>query len=330
MDVTAETGQAESIPEPAPTESLGPAQLPAIVIVGATATGKSDLALQIAQHRGGEIINADALQFYRGMDIGTAKSSPQERAQVPHHLLDVLSVDQAASVADFQRWARQAIVEVRSRGRLPILVGGSGLYVRAAVDTLEFPPTDPTVRTALETRAQREGIEALRRDLADVDPVSAARLEDDRRVVRALEVHQLTGRPFSSFMPRREHHPDVAPVVQIGLRIQRERLHQRIEQRVQRMVDRGLLDEVQALAEQGLRKGPTASRAIGYQQMLGVLDGAATLEQAAQDTVVATRRFARRQETWFRADPRVHWLDAEAPELLDRALELLDSAPARP
>ena len=216
-----------------------------------------------------------------------------------------------------------------------MLAGGSGLYVRAAVDTLEFPPTDPQVREGLEARAQREGIAALRAELAVVDPASAERVGDDRRVIRALEVHRITGRPFSSFMPERRHHAAVAPVVQIGLRIPREVLHERIQRRVELMVERGLLDEVRALDAHGLRDGPTASRAIGYQQMLDVLDGWSTLERAVEDTVVATRRFARRQETWFRADPRVIWLDWDAPDLVDRAVAVVraasvETAPADP
>ncbi|WP_336703928.1 tRNA (adenosine(37)-N6)-dimethylallyltransferase MiaA [Micrococcus terreus] len=300
--------------------------LPVVALVGPTASGKTALGVAVAQRLRGEVVNADALQFYRGMDIGTAKASEDERGGVPHHLLDVLEIDQAASVADFQGWAREAIAQIRARGHVPVLAGGSGLYVRAAVDTLEFPPTDPQVREELETRAQQEGTAALRAELAVVDPASAERLGDDRRVIRALEVHRITGRPFSSFMPERRYHHDVGPVVQIGLRIPREVLHERIQRRVELMVERGLLEEVRALDARGLREGPTAARAIGYQQMLDVLDGRCTLRQAVEETVVATRRFARRQETWFRADPRVLWLDWDAPDLVDQAVAVVHAA----
>lgn len=306
-----------------------PAPRPVVALVGPTASGKTALGVALAERLGGEIVNADALQLYRGMDIGTAKATQEERRGVPHHLLDVLEVTEGASVADFQQRSRQVIADLRDRGRLPVLAGGSGLYVRAAVDTLEFPPTDPEVRAALEARAEREGIEALQTELAVVDPASAARLADDRRVIRALEVHRLTGRAFSSYMPRRTYHRQVAPVVQIGLRIPRDVLHGRIQRRVELMVDQGLLEEVRRLAGRGLREGPTAARAIGYQQMLDVLDGRSTLDQAVQDTVVATRRFARRQETWFRADPRVVWLDWDAPDLVDQAVGAVRDAQGR-
>lgn len=293
------------------------AALPVIAVVGPTGTGKSDLGVALARHLGGEVINADSMQFYRGMDIGTAKLPEAERGGIAHHLLDILDVTEEASVSAFQAQAREAINQIRSRGNCPILVGGSGLYVRAALDVLEFPGTDPQLRQQIEADLEREGLEALRERLRAVDPVSAGRLGDARRVVRALEVHELTGRPFSSFMPDRTYHQ---PAIQLGLDVERPLLHERLALRVEMMVRQGLLEEVRALDAAGLRTGRTASRALGYAQFLKVLDGLWSSEQAVEDTVVATRQFARRQITWFRADPRVTWLDARDPDLLQRAL----------
>lgn len=298
-------------------------QRPVIAVVGATATGKSALAVALAQRLDGEVVNADALQFYRGMDIGTAKTTAAEQQGVPHHLLDVLDVTQEASVAAFQTQARELFAQIRARGRTPILVGGSGLYVRAALDVLEFPPTDPAVRAEVEAELGVRGATALRQDLAAVDPESAQNVKDERRLVRALEVHRITGRPFSSYLPQRQTHPDVAPAVQIGLRIDRTVLHERIAARVRAMVDAGLAAEVRRLEAAGLRNGKTASRAIGYAPFLAVQDGELTEAEAVEQTIVATRRFARRQETWFRADPRVHWVDALADDLVEQALAVL-------
>lgn len=299
---------------------------PIVAVVGPTGSGKSDLAVGLALALDGEVVNADALQFYRGMDIGTAKITVGERRGVRHHLLDVLDVAQEASVSAFQRWAREAIADIQRRGRRAILVGGSGLYVRAALDVLEFPGTDPAVRARLEAEAEGGGIGPLRERLRAVDPASAERLGDDRRIIRALEVHELTGRPFSSFMPERRY---AAPAVQIGLDLDRAVLHERLAARVHRMVDAGLPAEVGRLAAAGLREGKTASRALGYGQFLRVLDGESTPERAAEETIVATRQFARRQLTWFRADPRVHWLDALAPDLLGRALAVVREGDAK-
>lgn len=293
------------------------AQLPVLAVVGPTGTGKSDLGVALARHLGGEIINADSMQFYRGMDIGTAKLPEAERGGIPHHLLDILDVTEDASVSAFQAQARAAIDQIRARGKYPILVGGSGLYVRAALDVLEFPGTDPQVRQRIETELERAGLDALRGRLAAVDPVSAGRLGDARRVVRALEVYELTGRPFSSFMPDRTYHQ---PAIQVGLDVDRQVLHERLALRVDRMVAQGLLEEVRNLDAAGLRTGRTASRALGYAQFLKVLDGLWSTEQAVEDTVGATRQFARRQLTWFRADPRVTWLDALDPNLHEKAL----------
>jgi tRNA dimethylallyltransferase len=292
---------------------------PVIAVVGPTGSGKSDLAVNLALELDGEVINADAMQFYRGMDIGTAKISLAERRGVPHHLLDILDVTQEASVSQFQEQARAAIADIHSRGKRAILAGGSGLYVRAALDVLEFPGTDPAVRQQLEDDLAAQGAEALLARLQAVDPVSAGRLSDSRRIIRALEVHQLTGRPFSSFMPQREY---VQPAVQIGLSVDREQLRERLALRVHRMVDDGLLAEVERLEAQGLRQGKTAPRALGYAQFLRVLDGGTTVAEAAEETIVATRQFARRQLTWFRADPRISWLDWQDPALTSRAAAL--------
>lgn len=299
--------------------------LPVVAVVGPTGSGKSALGVELALRLGGEVVNADSMQFYRGMDIGTAKVTAAEMRGVPHHLLDVLDVTEEASVADFQRGARARFAEIRSRGRVPVLVGGSGLYVRAALDVLELPGTDPAVRGRLKRELAERGPGALRDRLRQVDPGSAARLHDDRRVVRALEVWELTGRPFTAFMPRREY---VGPTVQIGLDGDRAALHARLARRVGTMVEAGLEEEVRELAGRGLREGRTASRALGYAQFLDAVDGRATVAEAAESTVVATRQFARRQLTWFRGDPRVHWLDPAEPGLVDRAAGIVEQAAA--
>ncbi|TJY72170.1 tRNA (adenosine(37)-N6)-dimethylallyltransferase MiaA [Arthrobacter sp. CAU 1506] len=287
-----------------------------IAVVGPTGSGKSDLAVQLAQRLDGEVINADSMQFYRGMDIGTAKMTLAERQGVAHHLLDILDVTEEASVSAYQQQARDAIDAIHGRGRRAILAGGSGLYLRAALDAIEFPGTDPALRRSLEEELAGRGLEAMRDRLREVDPVSASRLGDARRVVRALEVQQLTGRPFSSYMPERQY---VRPTVQIGLRVDREQLKQRLAGRVHVMVERGLLDEVATLDREGLRRGRTAPRALGYAQFLRVLDGGWSQDHAVEDTITATRKFARRQLTWFRADPRIHWLDWQDPLVADKA-----------
>ncbi len=290
-----------------------------IAVVGPTGSGKSDLAVALALALDGEVINADAMQFYRGMDIGTAKIPAAERRGIPHHLLDILDVTEEASVADFQQQARALIADIHARGKRAILVGGSGLYVRAALDVLEFPGTDPRIRQRLEAELAASGAAPLRQRLADVDPASAARLVDDRRLIRALEVHEVTGRPFSSFMPGREY---FRPAVQIGLAVDRDVLRERLATRVHAMVERGLLEEVRRLDAAGLRRGKTAPRALGYAQFLRVIDDEADVARAADETIVATRQFARRQLTWFRADPRIRWLDWQDAELTAKALAL--------
>jgi len=298
------------------------ADLPVIAVVGATATGKSGLALDLAERLDGEVVNADAMQLYRGMDIGTAKLSLTERRGVPHHQLDVLEVTEEASVAAYQRAARADLAAVRGRGRVPILVGGSGLYVRAALDRLEIPPTDPEVRGRLEAQAADLGTDAMYQLLADADPVAARRIQpaNVRRIVRAIEVIELTGRPFSASMPTREF---VEPTAVIGLAVDRPILDARIDDRVERMWRAGLRDEVERLLTHGLRDGFTASRAIGYAQAIAVIDGRLTEPEAIAETARATRRYARRQESWFRPDPRVRWVDATATLGMDQVLDLV-------
>ncbi|WP_295699252.1 tRNA (adenosine(37)-N6)-dimethylallyltransferase MiaA [Lapillicoccus sp.] len=300
-----------------------------VAVVGPTATGKSDLGLALAERLGGEVVNADAMQLYRGMDIGTAKLPVTERRGVPHHQLDVLDVRDEASVAAYQQAARADLDAIGHRGHRPLLVGGSGLYVRAALDRLEIPPTDAAVRARLMDELDSEGLPALRDRLQRCDPAAAATIEpsNGRRIVRALEVVELTGRPFSATMPRREH---LAPTIVIGLRADRPVLDERIGLRVARMWSDGLVDEVERLLAVGLRDGPTASRALGYRQAIARLDGHLTAAQAMAETATATRRFARRQESWFRPDARVVWLPHDAPDLLDRALDLVAAGPLPP
>jgi tRNA dimethylallyltransferase len=299
-----------------------------IAVVGATATGKSGLGMALARALGGEIVNADSMQLYRGMDIGTAKEPAEARQGVPHHLIDIWPVTQAANVADYQRLARTAIEEIAGRGRVPVLVGGSGLYVRAALDDLDFPGTDSAIRARLEEELARLGPAVLHARLAALDPAAAGSVlpSNGRRIVRALEVIEISGRPFSATLPSYEQ---VRPAVQLGLSRPRPELDVRIAARVDRMWQAGLEAEVKHLAAHGLRDGRTASRALGYQQLLRCLDGECTSEDARLETITATRRFARRQESWFRRDPRIHWLDASAVSagrLLADALHHIEAA----
>ncbi|HEX2822568.1 MAG TPA: tRNA (adenosine(37)-N6)-dimethylallyltransferase MiaA [Streptosporangiaceae bacterium] len=298
-----------------------------IAVVGATATGKSRLAISLARALDGEVVNADSMQLYRGMDIGTAKEPAAARQGVPHHLLDIWPVTQPANVADYQKLAQAAIDDIAARGRVPVLAGGSGLYVRAALDDLQFPGTDSAIRARLEDELARLGPAALHARLATLDPAAASAIlpGNGRRIVRALEVIELSGRPFTATMPS---YAQVRPAVQLGLTLPRPEPDLRIAARVDRMWQAGLEAEVRRLADQGLRDGRTASRALGYQQLLRYLDGDCTLDEAHAETVTATKRFARRQESWFRRDPRVHWLNAADPQdrLLDQALHHLKSA----
>ena len=291
-----------------------------IAIVGPTATGKSALAIALAEQLGGEVVNADAMQLYRGMDIGTAKVTEEERKGVPHHLLDVLDVTETASVAAYQRDARAVIERLLEENRVPILTGGSGLYVRAVLDELDFPGTDPDIRTRLEQELADLGPQQLHDRLATLDPVAATAIlpSNGRRVVRALEVIELTGRPFSATMPRPG--PARYDTVQLGLDLDTAELDRRVDLRVEAMFEQGLVDEVLELEKQGLRVGRTASRALGYQQVLDQLDADHDMAAAAAATAQATRRFVRRQRSWFRRDRRIEWLDAAQENLVGTAL----------
>lgn len=293
-----------------------------VAVVGATATGKSELALGLAERLRGEVVNADSMQLYRSMDIGTAKLPPSARRGVPHHLLDVLDVTEESTLVAYQQMARAAIAAVRDRGGMPVLAGGSGLYVRAALDVLDIPPADPEVRARLEARSAAGEDDALRAELRRLDPAASEAIQERniRRVIRALEVVEITGRPFSATAPTKTY---VRPSVVIGLRDDWDALTDRIERRVERMWADGLPDEVARLAGAGLREGRTASRAIGYAQALAEIDDELTRSEAITATQAATRRYARRQESWLRPDPRVVWLDAAAPDLLERALEVV-------
>jgi tRNA dimethylallyltransferase len=297
-----------------------------VAIVGPTATGKSGLGVALAEALGGEVVNTDAMQLYRGMDIGTAKITEEERRGVPHHLLDVLDVTETASVAAYQRDARGCVEKLLADGRVPILVGGSGLYVRAVLDDLEFPGTDPAIRARLEGELDRAGAQALHARLAARDPVAATAIlpTNGRRVVRALEVIELTGRPFSATMPKPG--PARYDTVQLGLDLDAEELDRRVDARVTAMFAEGLADEVRMLERTGLRLGRTASRALGYQQVLAELDlvdeGGEDMARAAGATARATRRFVRRQRSWFRRDNRITWLDARSDGLVAAALAL--------
>ncbi|GAA0722435.1 tRNA (adenosine(37)-N6)-dimethylallyltransferase MiaA [Dactylosporangium roseum] len=290
-----------------------------VAIVGPTAAGKSALSLHLAEALGGEVVNADSMQLYRGMDIGTAKLTVAERAGIPHHVLDVWDVREPASVAVYQRLARAAIDDVASRGRVPLLVGGSGLYVRAVLEDFDFPGTDPRLRAELEEELERAGPAPLYARLAAADPAAAERIlpGNGRRIVRALEVIALTGGAFTARLP--EPRP-VYDALQIGVDVGTELLDERIERRVEAMWAAGFVDEVRALERQGLREGRTAGRALGYQQILTFLAGGCEEGEARAETVRATRRFVRRQRSWFRRDRRIVWLDGAAADITAAAL----------
>jgi len=291
---------------------------PLLAIVGPTASGKTEASIRVAERLGAEIVSVDSATVYRGMDAGTAKPSPEQRARVPHHLLDVVEPSEPFTVADYQRLAREAIRQISARGRRALLVGGSGLYFRAVVDDLVFPPTDPGVRDELEREAVAVGARTLYGRLAELDPVAAERIEPDnvRRTVRALEVTEITGRPFSSFAEAWERYPPDR-VRAAGIEIPREVLAERIERRVRDQLAHGLLEEVEELVRRGFEGWLTASQAIGYAESARHLDGTSTLEVAAARIVKRTSALARRQLAWFRRDPRIRWFptrdDGEAP-----------------
>lgn len=305
-------------------------KLPIVAVVGLTASGKSGFSLQLAEALGErgiacEIISADAFQLYRGMDIGTAKVSLGERGGIPHHLLDVLELEEKASVAAYQRSCRQVINEIRARKALPILVGGSGLYVRAALDEIEFPGTDSAVRERITDQAAQLGEEKMHQRLAEIDPESAARIlpSNLRRVIRALEVYELTGKKFSATMPRREY---FQPTLQLGISWPLAVLDERISERTSQMLAHGFIEEVAELEKQGLADTPTACRATGYQAVMDLLAGKITQEEAAEQISLQTRQLARKQRKWFRKDPRIHWLDGEegTSANVEQALTLLE------
>ena len=292
-----------------------------VVIVGPTASGKTALALSLANRLGGEIVNTDSMAVYQGMDIGTAKPSKSEQALVPHHLLDVWPIEHAVSVEQFQALGRSAIAEIQSAGGIPILVGGSGLYVSAIIDDLQFPGTDETIRTRLQVECDAVGPEALHARLAELDPAAAIAIlpTNGRRIVRALEVIELTGAPFTATLPTPSSVYEDVHI--IGLELDRDLLDARIEARVDAMWAAGFVDEVRGLP--GLESTPTASRALGYSQILAMLRGECSEEEARLDTIAATRRFARRQQRWWARDDRVTWVDALSPTLVDDVLEVM-------
>lgn len=291
-----------------------------VVVAGPTGTGKSDLAVELALRLDGEIVNADSMQLYRGMDIGTAKLPPEQRRGVPHHLLDVLDVTERASVAAYQREARAVIEQLIGAGRTPVLVGGSGLYIQSVIDEIAFPGTDPRLRGHFLQRLDEEGADALHAELSRVDPVAAQHIlsSNGRRVVRALEVVALTGAPFSATMPV----PGAAryDAVLLTLDVESTTLDERLARRIHRMIDAGFVGEVEGLLAAGLRDGVTASRALGYAQLIEVHDGLCSLEDAVGRTISTTRRFVRRQRSWFRRDSRRIDLDASRPDLVEAAM----------
>jgi tRNA dimethylallyltransferase len=303
-----------------------PAQL--IAIVGSTGTGKSELAIRIAETirdhgSSAEIVNADAMQLYRGMDIGTAKLPTKERRGIEHHLIDVLDVTQESTAAEYQKLARAKILEIQSNGAVPILVGGSMLYVAAVLNNFEFPVRDKDLRAQLEQQLLELGPEAMHQKLAEIDAVAASRIdpENGRRIVRALEIVTLTGEPFAAALP--DEIDSWQEVLEIGLRMDREVLVARLEQRVRLMWDSGMVKETQNLIDKGLRESVTAGYAIGYAQALAQIDGELDLEQAIESTTRLTQKYARRQMSWFKRDTRINWLDALDPEVTNLAMELV-------
>jgi len=287
-----------------------------IVICGATATGKSDIAIEVAQEIGAEIVNADSMQLYRGMDIGTAKLPEAERCGISHHLLDVLEVNQDSTVAWYQEQARATITDIHARGKDAVIVGGTGLYIKAILDDLNFPDTDPEVRAKLEAEAEEFGSASLFTRLEELDPAAALAIDraNTRRIIRALEVIEITGQPFTANLPREDssRYPDA---LQFGLVMDREHLRERIDLRVDRMWDQGFVAEVDLLITQGIRDGATAQRALGYAQLIAMRDGTMSEDEAKEDTKRASRQYARRQETWFSRDARIQWVAQHQPRL---------------
>ncbi|WP_067572150.1 tRNA (adenosine(37)-N6)-dimethylallyltransferase MiaA [Nocardia acidivorans] len=295
-----------------------------IAVVGPTATGKSDLALDLAERLHGEIVNIDAMQLYRGMDVGTAKLTHDQRRGIPHHQLDVLDVTETATVASYQTAARADVEAIMARGHTPVIVGGSMMYVQALLDDWDFPATDPQIRAKWETLLEERGVVIVHEALKAADPVAAATIlpTDGRRMVRALEVVELTGKPFAASAPQIGE-PRWGTTI-IGVDRETAALDGRIELRTAKMFETGLVDEVRTLIDQGLRAGQTARRAIGYAQVLDYLDGECDLAEAQERTFIGTRRYVRRQRSWFRRDQRVHWVDGADPHLTETALTLVE------
>jgi len=287
-----------------------------IVICGATATGKSDLAVELAKEISAEIINADSMQIYRGMDIGTAKLSIEERQGVAHHLLDVLDVNQDATVAWYQELARKAVAQIHGAGKHAIIVGGTGLYIKSILDDLNFPDTDAQIRQRLTEEAKLFGIVSLFERLSQLDPAAAAAIDvqNERRVIRALEVIEITGKPFTANLPREDssRYPDA---MQFGLVMDRAELGARVEARIDRMWEQGFVNEVDSLISQGINEATTARRALGYAQIIAMRAGEISETAAIEDTKRATRQYVRRQETWFSRDARIQWISPSQPRL---------------
>ena len=299
-----------------------------IVICGATATGKSDLAVALAQEIGAEIINADSMQIYRGMDIGTAKLAPAERGGIEHHMLDILAVSQDSTVAWYQELARQSVTQIHGRGKNAIIVGGTGLYIKSILDDLNFPDTDANVRQKLTEEAKEFGIIQLFQRLEQLDPAAAAAIDrqNERRVIRALEVIEITGKPFTANLPREDSslYPDA---LQFGLVMDRAELGERVEARVDRMWETGFVDEVDRLIDEGITKATTARRALGYAQIIAMRSGEISEDLAIEETKRATRQYVRRQETWFSRDARINWISPTQPRL-ETVLEKINSTPS--
>ena len=295
-----------------------------IAVVGPTASGKSALGIALAHEFDGEVVNVDSMQLYKGMDIGTAKLPAAEREGIPHHLLDIWEVTRTASVAEYQALAVATVEKIMARGKMPVLVGGSMLYVQSLIDAWSFPPTDPTVRAKYEARLGEIGVDALHAELADVDPAAARVIEDKdpRRTVRALEVIELTGKPFQASQPPKNAAPRWGTRI-LGLRTNAEWLNPRIELRTKLMFEQGLIDETRGLVDAGLVRDSTAGRAIGYAQVLALLDGELTEAEAVKQTITGTRRYVRRQRSWFNRDPRTVWLDAAGDDVVGAALDSL-------
>ena len=292
-----------------------------IVIGGATATGKSSLALDVAERIGAEIVNADSMQLYRGMDIGTAKLPTEQRRGITHHLLDVLDVTEDASVAGYQQEARGIIDALLKKGTPVVVVGGTGLYIKALIDELNFPDRNPEVRARLMEESERVGSKVMHQRLQQLDPESAALIPEQnvRRVIRALEVIELTGEPYAASLPRNDqsYYPQAQ---QFAIAVEREELNARIDRRVEQMWSSGFVCEVENLLSRGVRDGKTARAAIGYAQILAALDGQISMESAKEETILSTRQYARRQGTWFRRDPRITWLSGARDQLLESVL----------